>query len=426
MFDLKNFGSAISQIVEEKGIPEGKVVETIELALAAAYKRDYASRGENIKVEFDPKSGDMRVFKVLLVVDENMLKPEEEEGAVEEEPKEEKPHARRKKEEPAEEKIVAEGEEDSRIRFNEARHVMVADAKKMKKGAKAGDEISLPLEIHDTFGRIAAQTAKQVIIQRLREAEREAVYGEFKDKEGELLSGIVQRVEGRTVYVDIGKTLGVLFPQEQIPGEYYRIASRLRFFVVEVNSSPKGPQIILSRSHPKMISKLFELEVPEVASDVVVIKSVAREAGSRTKIAVMSTQEGIDPIGSCVGHRGTRIATVISEIGGEKIDVIEWSEDAQKFIGNALSPAKVAAVELGDKNIAKAIVPDDQLSLAIGKEGQNVRLAAKLTGWKIDIQGESGEVPQGAQNALAEETSQEEPAEEAASEEKKASQESEE
>lgn len=411
MFDLKNFASAIQQIVEEKGIPEEKVVETIEMALAAAYKRDYAERGENIKVNFDPKTGRMEVFKVLLVVDESMLKPEEvvvnaEESAVSAESAkpvvEEKSKKGRKKSKKASESeeempaaepapVLAEataGEEDTRIRFNEARHIMVAEAKQTKKGIVTGEELLIPLEVHENFGRIAAQTAKQVIIQRIREAEREAVFGEFKNKEGELISGVVQRVEGRTVYVDIGKTTGVLFPPEQIPGEYYRIGSRVRFYLVEVNAGPKGPQIILSRSHPKMISKLFELEVPEVASGAVVLKSVAREAGSRTKIAVTSTQEGIDPIGSCVGHRGTRIATVISEVGGEKIDVIEWSEEAQKFIANALSPAKVVGIELGQKGNATATVPDDQLSLAIGKEGQNVRLAAKLTGWKIDIRGE--------------------------------------
>ncbi|OHA46706.1 MAG: hypothetical protein A3A80_02495 [Candidatus Terrybacteria bacterium RIFCSPLOWO2_01_FULL_44_24] len=407
MFDLKNFASAISQIVEEKGIPEEKVVETIELALAAAYKRDYASRGENIKVSFDPKNGHMEVFKVMLVVNEDMLKPEETEDneasqetapplkiEIESKKKTSKKSAVKDNKEPKVNKIKEEkpSEEDTRIRFNQARHIMVKDAKKIRKGIKAGEELFTPLEVHENFGRIAAQTAKQVIIQRIREAEREAVFGEFKDKEGELISGIVQRVEGRTVYVDIGKTFGVLFPQEQIPGEYYRIGSRIRFYVVEVNSGPKGPQVILSRSHPKMISKLFELEVPEVASGTVVLKSVAREAGSRTKIAVTSTQEGIDPIGSCVGHRGTRITTVIGEIGGEKIDVIEWSEDSQRYITNALSPAKATSVELGQKNIAVATVPDDQLSLAIGKEGQNVRLAAKLTGWKIDIRGESGEV----------------------------------
>ncbi len=407
MFDLKNFASAIQQIVEEKGIPEEKVVETIELALAAAYKRDYASKGENIKVNFDHKNGSMEVFKDLLVVDESMLKPEEEELGGEAHPSPEamegaeEPKKKRKKTKKEDKEEVAEpvsvevvkAVEDTRIRFNEARHIMVKDAKKIKKTIKVGEDLLIPLEVHENFGRIAAQTAKQVIIQRIREAEREAVFGEFKNKEGELISGIIQRVEGRTVYVDMGKTLGVLFPPEQIPGEYYRIGSRIRFFVVEVNSGPKGPQVILSRSHPKMIAKLFELEVPEVASGAVVLKSVAREAGSRTKIAVTSTQEGIDPIGSCVGHRGTRISTVIGEIGGEKIDVIEWAEDVQKYITNSLSPAKVVSVELNTKNTAIATVPDDQLSLAIGKEGQNVRLAAKLTGWKIDIRGENIEAP---------------------------------
>ena len=391
MMDLKTFGAAISQIAEDKGIPEDRILETIELALAAAYKRDYASRGEHIRVKLNPKSGKMEVSKVYLVVDDAMLKPEE---------TEEEAEMRRKREAmpqsvraAAREAIAVESgeadkdEEDDRIRFNPERHMMVQDAQKVQKGIQPGEELVIDLEPHEDFGRIAAQTAKQVIVQRLREVERETVAAEYEEKVGDIISGIVQRVEGRTIYIDLGRGVGVLFPQEQIPGEFLRLGARIRVMLLEVNPTPRGPQIILSRSHPDFVQKLFEMEVPEIASGVVEIKEVAREAGSRTKIAVMSNQAGVDPIGACVGQRGTRVLTVINELNGEKIDVIEWSEEPERFIANALAPAKVTGVELGDRMEAKVQVPDDQLSLAIGREGQNVRLAVKLTKWKIEIEG---------------------------------------
>jgi N utilization substance protein A len=251
-----------------------------------------------------------------------------------------------------------------------------------------GDEIEFPLETHEDFGRIAAQTAKQVIVQRIREAEREAVWNEYKDKEGELVSGIIQRIEPHNIFVDLGKTVAVFPGEEQVFGERYYVGTRMKFYILSVNSDPKGPGIVLSRSHPKMISRLFELEVPEIGAGTVEIKSIAREAGNRTKIAVASNEEGIDPIGSCIGQKGTRVAAVISEIGGEKIDIIEWSEDPDVFVSNAMSPAKVTKIEIAPRrHTAKVFVPEDQLSLAIGKAGQNVRLAAKLTGWKIDVVG---------------------------------------
>jgi N utilization substance protein A len=364
--DTKQFLTAIAQIAEEKGISQEQIIETIEMAIAAAYKRDYGQKGQNIKVELDSETGKVRFFQVFLVVDKEMLREEEEE-----------------------EEEETEDVGDKKIRFNPLKHMMIEEAKKIKKNVKPGKELEIKLEAHADFGRIAAQTAKQVIIQRLREAEREAVYEEYKNKEGEIIGGIIQRVEGKNIFVDIGKTIGVLFPDEQIPKEVYRIGQRLRFYILEVERGPKGTNIYLSRAYPKVVSKLFAIEVPEIAAGTVVIKSIAREPGSRTKIAVLSSEEGVDPVGSLVGQKGTRVQTVINELNGEKIDIIEWSEDMAKFIANALSPAKILDVKLANKRReAAAIVPEDQLSLAIGQRGQNVRLAAKLTGWRIDIRSE--------------------------------------
>ena len=368
--DLKQFTSALSQISEEKGISQEKVLETIEMALAAAYKKEYGEKGQIVRAKFDPKTGDVEFFQIKIVVDEPMLKPELEEG----------------EEEPA---IESETEEsEKKIRFNEERHIMLDEARKVKKDAMPLDELEFALETREDFGRIAAQTAKQVIIQRIREAEREAVWNEYKDKEGELASGIIQRIESNNIFIDLGKTVAIFPREEQMPSEKYYVGSRMKFYILMVNPDPKGPGIVLSRSHPKMISRLFELEVPEIGSGTVEIKSIAREAGSRTKIAVFSNEEGIDPVGSCVGQKGTRVAAVISEIGGEKIDIIEWSEDSEIFVSNAMSPAKVTKIEMMPRrHTARVYVPEDQLSLAIGKAGQNVRLAAKLTGWKIDVAG---------------------------------------
>jgi N utilization substance protein A len=368
--DPKQFLTAIAQIAEEKGISQEQIIETIEMAIAAAYKKDYGQKGQNIKIRFNPETGEFKVFQVFLVVDESMLRPEEPEATEEPEETEE------------------EGEE-KKIRFNPLKHMMVEEARKIKKDIKPDEELEIELEAHDDFGRIAAQTAKQVIIQRLREAEREVVYDEYKDREGEIVGGIVQRIEGRNAFVDIGKTVGILFSDEQIPGEFYRIGQRLRVYILKVERGPRGTNIYLSRAYPKVVSKLFAIEVPEIAAGTVVIKSIAREPGSRTKIAVSSLEEGVDPVGSLVGQKGIRVQTVINELNGEKIDIIEWNEDMAKFIANALSPAKILDVELAEKKReAIAVVPEDQLSLAIGQRGQNVRLAAKLTGWKIDVKSE--------------------------------------
>jgi len=368
--DIKNFTSAILQIAEEKGITPEKVQEIIEQAIAAAYKKDYGKKGQIIKAKLEPVSGQVKFWQVKQVVSPSMILTEDELKDLKE-------------------KREKELERGEKVRFNPEKHIMLAEAKKINSKIKTGEELSIPLKTEESYGRIAAQTAKQVILQRIREAEREAILGEYKSKEGEIISGIVQRIEGKNVFLDIGKTLGVLPKEEQVPGEFYRPSQRLKVYILKTEDTPKGPLIFLSRSYPKIISKLFELEVPEIQADQVQIKSIAREAGSRSKIAVASSQEGIDPIGSMVGQRGTRVTAVISELGGEKIDIIKYSENPVEYIKNALSPAKVEEVKILPRNRALVICPEDQLSLAIGKNGQNVRLAAKLTGWKIDVRSPS-------------------------------------
>jgi len=377
---LGEFGSAIMQIADEKGIAKDKVIEIVEAALAAAYKKDYGKRGQKIRAQFDSIVGDTKFFLVKEVVDETVrefVDEEDEEGKSE---------------------VVgtsAIDEEERLPRFNSERDIILKDAKKIKKDAKIGDIVEIELESQEDYGRVAAQTAKQVIIQRVREAEREAMFSEYKEKEGEVVSGTVQRIEGRNIYIELGKSTGVLFPSDQVKGESYRIGQRVKVYLVRVDSDPKGPGMVLSRTSAEMVRKLFELEVPEIFAGTVEIKSIAREAGARSKIAVVSKEEGIDPIGSCVGQKGTRVQAVIDELGGEKIDIVKWDENSEKFISSAISPAKVLSVEINEKeNQAVVKVPHDQLSLAIGKQGQNVRLAAKLTGWKIDVVGESNNVQQ--------------------------------
>lgn len=388
---LGEFGSAVMQIAEEKNLPREKVFEIVEAALAAAYKKDYGKKGQVIKAKFDEVTKSADFFLVKEVVDETLrdftVPEESEEGVAEKEGAQAEPS-------------VDGIDEDRLPRFNSERDLTLDEAKIMKKGAKIGDVIEIPLESHEDFGRVAAQTAKQVIIQRIREAERETMFTEYKEKEGQAVNGIVQRIEGRNVFVDLGKSTGILFPSEQIPGENYRMGQHLKVYLSRVESDPKGPGLILSRAHPEMVRHLFSLEVPEIFAGTVEIKAIAREAGSRTKIAVSANEDGVDPIGSCVGQKGTRVQTVIDELGGEKVDIIEWNEDVQKFISAALSPAKVLAVELNeDEKQAIVKVPADQLSLAIGKRGQNVRLAAKLTGWRIDVMS-----PEEESESAAEET----------------------
>jgi transcription termination/antitermination protein NusA len=395
MLDLKNLRRAIEQLSEEKGVEPAKIIEAIEVSIAAAYKKEYEKKGEIIKTKLDPRKGELKFWQVKNVVDETTVRIVEEtpEGEVVEDESVKK----LKKEES---KTDKEGDDETPLpRYNPDKHIFLEEAKKIsaegglasnwKKDIKVGDDLEFPLETKEDFGRIAAQTAKQVILQKLREAERESVFKEYKDSEGDIVSGVIQRFERGNVYVDLGRTVGVMFHNESVPGEHYKTGDRMKFFVLIIQEESRMPGIILSRSHPKFISKLFSLEVPEIADGTVEIKSVAREPGSRSKIAVTSKLEGVDPVGACVGQRGTRVMAVSNEIGQEKIDIIEWSEDPAKFVGSSLSPAKIKDVEIEERREALVFVDDDQLSLAIGKGGQNVRLAAKLTGWKIDVRPES-------------------------------------
>lgn len=415
-----DFSGAISQICEEKGISRDKVIETIEAALSAAYKKDYGKKGQNIRAVFNEKSGEAEFYLVKEVVDETLREfpVEEEEMEIEEKPVRDTSRLGRdaggetKNKNKKAEKEEPVFDEEKLPRFNPERDFTLAEAKKIQKDAKVGMIIEIKLDPRSDYGRVAAQTAKQVIIQRIREAERDAMYDEYKDKEGEVVSGVVQRVEGRNVIIDLGKSVGILFPSEQVERESYRIGQRLKIYIGKVEAGSKGPGITLSRIHPQMVKKLFELEVPEVFSGVVEIKAIAREAGERTKIAVASNEEGIDPIGSCVGQKGTRVQAIIDELGGEKIDIILWNDDIAKFIAAALSPAKVLKVDVREsKKEATVMVPEDQLSLAIGKRGQNVRLAAKLTEWKIDILGvkqDGEEIPAKVEEEKAEEITESE------------------
>jgi len=387
MMDLKILNSALRQLEEERGIPKEKIIEAIEQALAAAYKKDYGKKGQIVHAIFDLNTGKTEFSQVKIVVDPEMLRPEEGEDVEEETaPKSKKWETHQKTDEKNELEEV--DVEEKLIRFNPEHHILLEDAQKIKKDAQPKDEIEFPLEAQDDYGRIAAQTAKQVIIQKIREAEKVSVMNEFGEKQGDIVSGTVQRIERGNIFVDLGKTTGVLPYDEQIPGERYRQGERIRAFLYSVEDTPRGISLRLSRSHPQFIAKLFEIEAPEIASGVVEVKAIAREAGSRSKIAVSCTDEHIDPVGSCVGQRGVRVSTVMSELGGEKIDIIEWSKDPAQFIEDALSPARVENVKIDEEN-RKAIVEvsEDQLSLAIGKGGQNVRLGAKLTGWKIDVKG---------------------------------------
>ena len=369
MFDLKNLKRAIDQIAEEKSISSEKILEAVESAIAAAYRKEYGKKGEAIKAKLDLKTGDLNFWQLKTVVDANSV---------------------RLKEEGEEEKIIEkkDGEEILPL-YNPDRHIFIEEAKKIKSGISVGDEMEFSLPEQNEFGRIASQAAKQVILQKIREIERDSIQKEYQGKEGEIVSGVVQRMERGNVYVDLGRATGILFYNEGIPGEHYRIGERLRFYLLAVQEETRVPGLILSRSHPKFVEKLFELEVPEIHDGLVEVKAIAREAGSRTKIAAASKTEGIDPVGSLVGQRGTRVMAVINELGNEKIDIIEWSENPEKFVGSALSPAKVKSVEILPRREAMVFVAEDQLSLAIGKGGQNVRLAARLTGWKIDVRSQA-------------------------------------
>jgi len=369
MIDLKLLNPLIRQISEERGLPEEKIFEAVEVALAAAYKKEYGKKPQIVRAKIDPQTGEAKFWQVKIVVDQSeILNPEEEENLKTENNEE------------------TENGEIKKIKFNPEKHILLEDAQAINPKIKVGEELISSLEIKEDFSRIAAQTAKQVILQKLHELEKDNILLEFKEKEGKVVSGIIQRIEKRVIYVDLGKTFGVLFPNEGIPGEHYKIGERKKFYVLRLEDKGRGPVIILSRAHPKFVSKLFEMEVPEISEGVVEIKSISREPGNRTKIAVSSKEENIDPVGSCVGQKGTRVATIIDELNGERIDIIPYYEEPAKYVAASLGPAKVKETEvIPERREVRVFIPPEQISLAIGKNGQNVRLAAKLTGWKIDI-----------------------------------------
>ncbi len=382
MFDLKVINSVLAEMEEERGIPRQKMLEAIEQALATAYKKEFGKRGQIVRANFDIASGTTNFEQVKLVVDESMLKSETDEDEEDETPED-----------------VLQVEGDRKVRFDPEKHIMIDNARLIKKDIAVGDEMVFPLEPKDDFGRIAAQTAKQVIIQKVREAEKDAALTEFGQKEGDIVVGHVQRFERGNLYVDLGRITAMMPYEEQIPGERFRPGERVRALLLAVDETSRGVFIKLSRSHPDFIAALFAIEAPELQSGAVEVKAVAREAGSRSKIAVTARDQHLDPVGSLVGQRGVRVSTVMSELGGEKIDIIEWSPEPAVFIEDALSPARVLSVKIeqqpdevtGEHGKAIVEVAPDQQSLAIGRGGQNVRLAAKLTGWKIDIISNKGE-----------------------------------
>ena len=337
------FLEALKELAREKGVEEEVLFDAIEAALISAYKRNFGS-AQNVRVVLDRTTGAYHVYAI---------------------------------------KTVVETVED------DVQEISLAQARTIRPDYEDDDVLEIEVTPAN-FGRIAAQTAKQVVVQRVREAERGIIYEEFMSREGDIITGLVSRVENRNVFIDLGKTEAVLTPTEQIAGETYEHGDRIKAYIVEVKKTSKGPQIVVSRTHPGLLKRLFELEVPEIQEGIVEIKSVAREPGMRSKIAVYSKDDDVDPVGSCVGHKGMRVQAVVDELGSEKIDIVKWNEDSAKFIANALSPAKVVSVAVNeDEKVSRVVVPDYQLSLAIGKEGQNARLAAKLTGWKIDIKNES-------------------------------------
>ena len=366
MLDIKALKLAIEQLELERRIARDKLIDAIEQSLAAAYKKEYGQKGQVIRAHIDLDAGVVSFEQVKTVVDETTVRFEEE--------------------------VV--DETDEREHWNDEKHILLDGAQIIKTDAALGDEIIFNLEPKDDFGRIAAQTAKQVIMQRIREAERTSIMDEFGSKEGDIISGYIQKVDRGTVYIDFNRAIGMIPPSEQIPSDRYVRGSRIRGYLYNVEESPRGVNLKISRTHPKFLEKLFAYESPEVLSGLVEIKSVAREPGARSKIAVWTEDPNIDPVGSCVGQKGVRVGTVMNELGGEKIDIIEWSPDPEEFVRKSLSPAKVLDLVLDEVGHKATIeVTPDQLSLAIGKGGQNVRLAAKLTGWKIDIKGAIVENP---------------------------------
>lgn len=381
---MSEITKAIKALCEEKGLAYDAVLATIEAALSAAYRKDFGNKQQNIKVQFDPESGAIEVWDVKTVV-----KDIEEEAL--EKAQEELASRREKAREEGRE--MTEEETADLPHFNSKTEIMLVAAKEIKKKAKVGEVLEIVLPLPGEFGRMAAQTAKQVIIQKIREVERGMVFDDFKKQEHQLVAGVVQRVEGTKVLVDLGKITGIMPTDQQAPNEFYRPGTRLKFFVVSVEMSMRGPEIILSRVHEGIVREVFRQEIPEVGDGTIEIKGIARDPGFRAKVAVSTSDESIDPIGSCIGQRGSRIKTIIEELNGEKIDVIQYSEDAKNYIGHAISPAKALDVKLNEKNkSAEVSVAPEQFSVAIGRNGQNVRLASELTGWKISVK-EKGKVP---------------------------------
>lgn len=365
MIDLKVINSILDQLEEERGISREVMMDTIESALATAYKKEYGKKGQIIRADFDLNSGKTEFYQIKKVVNPEEIRFEDE-----------KP----------------QDENDERPRFNPEQDMTLEDAQKIKKDAEVGEELIFPLEPREDFGRIAAQTARQVIIQKIREGEKASVIEEFSKRQGEIISGTVQRIEKGNIYIDLGRTNGILPREEQIPGEHFKRGERIRAYLYDMEETSRGVFLRFSRSHPNFLKKLFEMEAPEISSGTVEVQAIAREPGSRSKIAVSTNDESIDPVGSLVGQRGVRVSTVMSELGGERIDIIEWSDNPAKFIEDSLSPAQALSVDTNEEEKRAVVnVAEDQQSLAIGKGGQNVRLAAKLTGWKIDIRSAGGE-----------------------------------
>ena len=342
--DVKEFIKAMDELEKERGISKAYLLESLEAALVTAYKKNF-EQVDNVKVTIDDKTGEIRIFSFRTVVEEYP---------------------------------------------DPLLEISVEDARKIDKNFNVGDIVNIDIRPKD-FGRIAAQTAKQVVVQKIREAERDIVFTEYNDKKGEIVTGLIQKVDDKLVVMDLGKLEGVMLKKEQIETEEYKVNDKIRGYVLSVEKGAKGvPQVLVSRSHPDFVRKLFEFEIPEIYEGLIEIKSVSRDPGSRSKVAVYSKDENIDPVGSCVGQKGVRIQNIINELNGEKIDVIEWNADPAIYIAAALLPAQVMAVDVKEEEkFAQVIVPDDQLSLAIGKSGQNARLAARLTNWKIDIKSES-------------------------------------
>ena len=369
MLDLKTMKTALEALGEERKIPRDKIIDAIEQAFAAAYKKDYGKKGQIVRARMDVETGKLDFYQVKIVVDETLVRIVNQETEHED-----------------------YDEADTRVRYNEEHHIFLPDAQMIKSGVKLEDEVVFPLEEKDDFSRIAAQTAKQVIMQKIREAEQEVILAEFGAKEGDIITGIVDKIERGMVSISIGRAFAVMTPEEQIPGEFYRRGERIRGYLYKVEQGPRGISIRLSRTHPKFIEALFVMESPEVANGTVEIRAIAREAGARTKIAVVSHDPSIDPVGSCVGQKGVRVSAVMGELHGEKIDIIPFDEDPAIFVANSLAPARVFDILIDEEqHTAEVDVPEDQLSLAIGRGGQNVRLAAKLTGWRIDIKGSEAE-----------------------------------